>query len=43
MFIDEKELSMMNNDDRKQIEQAMQQYLFEGIEPEIEGYKPPSE
>lgn len=40
MLINEKKLNMMNADDRKQIEQAMSAYLFDGIEPEIEGYKP---
>jgi len=40
MVINEKKLNMMNIEDRKIIEQAMTAYLFEGVEPEIEGYKP---
>lgn len=43
MLINEKKMNMMNPDDRAFLEQAMVGYLFEGKEPEIEGYVPPSE
>jgi len=43
MLINEKKMNMMNPDDRAFLEQAMVSYLFEGKEPEIEGYVPPSE
>ena len=42
MLINEKKLNMMNLEDQKIIRKAMEQYLFEDIEPVIEGYKPPS-
>ncbi len=42
MLINEKKMNMMNADDRAFLESAMVAYLFEGIEPEIEGYVPPS-
>lgn len=40
MLINEKKMNMMNPDDRKFLEVAMVEYLFEGKEPEIEGYVP---
>ena len=41
MLINEKKLSMMNPDDRKYLETAMVEFLFEGKDVEIEGYTPP--
>ena len=41
MIINEKKMNMMNADDRAFLEKAMVDYLFEGIEPDIEGYVPP--
>lgn len=43
MLINEKKMNMMNPDDRAFLENAMVDYLFEGKEPEIEGYVPPSQ
>lgn len=40
MLINEHKLSMMNAEDRKFLEKAMLAFLFEGIEPKIEGYTP---
>jgi len=40
MLINEHKMNMMNPDDRKILEKAMTDYLFEDIEPEIEGYTP---
>jgi Fe-S cluster biosynthesis and repair protein YggX len=40
MLINEKKMNMMNPDDRAFLESAMVDYLFEGKEPEIEGYTP---
>ncbi len=40
MLINEKKMNMMNQDDREFLEAAMVAYLFEGKEPEIEGYTP---
>ena len=40
MIINEKKMNMMNPEDRSFLEKAMVAYLFEGIEPEIEGYTP---
>jgi len=40
MLINEKKMNMMNPDDRAFLETAMIAYLFEGKEPEIEGYVP---
>ena len=40
MLINEKKMNMMNPDDRAFLESAMVAYLFEGKEPEIEGYTP---
>ncbi|WP_026376662.1 oxidative damage protection protein [Aestuariibacter salexigens] len=42
MLINEKKLNMMQADDRKFLETQMVAFLFEGKEPEIEGYVPPS-
>lgn len=41
MLINEKKMNMMNPDDRAFLESAMVGYLFDGKEPEIEGYTPP--
>ncbi|AXF76883.1 oxidative damage protection protein [Erwinia tracheiphila] len=43
MLINEKKLSMMNPEDRKQLEQEMMKFLFEGHDVHIEGYTPPEE
>ena len=40
MLINEKKMNMMNPDDRAFLETAMVAYLFDGKEPEIEGYTP---
>lgn len=40
MLINEHKLSMMNPEDRKFLEKNMVDFLFEGKEPEIEGYTP---
>jgi Fe-S cluster biosynthesis and repair protein YggX len=40
MLINEKKMNMMNPDDRAFLESAMVAYLFEGKEPEIEGFTP---
>ena len=40
MLINEKKMNMMNPDDRAFLEQAMVAYLFEGKEPDIEGFVP---
>jgi len=42
MLINEKKMNMMNADDRAFLESAMVAYLFEGKEPVIEGYVPPT-
>ena len=42
MLINEKKLNMMDPDARKFLEEQMEAYLFEGKEPDIEGYVPPS-
>ena len=42
MLINEKKMNMMNADDRAFLEQAMVAYLFDGTEPTIDGYVPPS-
>ncbi|WKE66165.1 oxidative damage protection protein [Gallaecimonas kandeliae] len=42
MLINEKKLNMMDAEHRKFLEQAMIGFLFEGKDPEIEGYTPPS-
>ena len=41
MLINEKKLNMMEPTARKFLETQMQGYLFEGKEPDIEGYVPP--
>ncbi|KMT66014.1 oxidative damage protection protein [Catenovulum maritimum] len=41
MLINEKKMNMMNPDDRKFLEAAMVDFLFEGKDVEIEGYQPP--
>lgn len=41
MLINENKLNMMDPEARKFLETQMQAYLFEGIEPSIEGYTPP--
>lgn len=40
MLINEKKMNMMNADERAFLESAMVAYLFEGKEPEIDGYVP---
>jgi Fe-S cluster biosynthesis and repair protein YggX len=35
-------MNMMNADDRKFLESTMIAYLFDGVEPDIEGYVPPT-
>jgi Fe-S cluster biosynthesis and repair protein YggX len=40
MLINEHKMNMMNPDDRKILEKAMTDYLFEDIDPVIEGYTP---
>jgi len=40
MLINEKKMNMMEANDRAFLEKAMIEYLFEGKEPEIEGYVP---
>ena len=40
MLINENKMNMMNPDDRAFLEAAMVAYLFDGKEPEIEGYTP---
>ena len=42
MLINEKKMNMMNPDDRKFLEGAMVDFLFEGKDIHIEGYKPPT-
>ena len=41
MLINENKLNMMQPEARKFLEEKMVAYLFEGIEPTIEGYVPP--
>ena len=41
MLINEKKLNMMEPTARNFLETQMQAYLFEGKEPDIEGYVPP--
>lgn len=41
MLINEKRLNMMDPEARTFLERAMEAYLFEGEEVEIEGYQPP--
>ena len=40
MIVNEKKLNMMNPEHRKLLEQEMVNFLFEGKEIIIEGYKP---
>jgi Fe-S cluster biosynthesis and repair protein YggX len=42
MLINENKLNMMQPEARKFLEEQMQGYLFEGKEPDIEGYVPPA-
>lgn len=42
MLINEKKMNMMQADDRAFLESAMVAYLFEGTEPVIDGYVPPT-
>jgi len=42
MLINEHKLNMMDPTARAFLEKQMSDYLFEGIEPTIEGYVPPS-
>lgn len=42
MLINEHKMNMMNPDDRAILEKTMVDYLFNGIEPKIEGYVPQS-
>ena len=42
MLINEKKLNLMNPDDRKVLEQAMIDFLFNQGDVTIEGYTPPS-
>jgi Fe-S cluster biosynthesis and repair protein YggX len=41
MLINENKLNMMQPEARQFLETQMQAYLFEGKEPDIEGYVPP--
>lgn len=41
MLINENKLNMMQPEARAFLEEQMQGYLFEGKEPDIEGYTPP--
>jgi Fe-S cluster biosynthesis and repair protein YggX len=42
MFINEKKLNLMNQEDRELLQAEMVKYLFEDGEVDIEGYTPPS-
>ncbi len=42
MLINENKLNMMEPNDRKFLEEKMEAFLFEGVEPTIEGYVPPT-
>ncbi|GAC13754.1 oxidative damage protection protein [Aliiglaciecola lipolytica] len=42
MLINENKLNLMQPESRKFLEEQMVGYLFEGKEPDIEGYVPPS-
>ncbi|MGS2719495.1 oxidative damage protection protein [Paraglaciecola aestuariivivens] len=42
MLINENKLNMMEPSAREFLEAQMQAYLFEGKEPDIEGYVPPT-
>ncbi|MDO6577399.1 oxidative damage protection protein [Alteromonas stellipolaris] len=41
MLINENKLNMMEPAARQFLEQSMSAYLFDGVEPTIEGYVPP--
>ena len=41
MLINENKLNMMEPTARQFLEQSMSAYLFDGVEPAIEGYVPP--
>ena len=41
MLINERKMSMMNPEHRKELEAEMVNFLFEGKEVQIEGYTPP--
>ena len=41
MLINENKLNMMEPTARQFLEQSMSAYLFDGVEPTIEGYVPP--
>ncbi|CAG9296015.1 MULTISPECIES: oxidative damage protection protein [Celerinatantimonas] len=43
MLINEKKLNLMNADDRKVLEEAMVNFLFNQEDVSIDGYTPPSE
>jgi Fe-S cluster biosynthesis and repair protein YggX len=42
MLINENKLNMMDPNARSFLEEKMEAFLFEGKEPDIEGYVPPS-
>ncbi|WP_406666071.1 oxidative damage protection protein [Gallaecimonas sp. GXIMD1310] len=42
MLINEKKMNMMDPEHRQFLEQAMVAFLFEGKDPQIDGYTPPS-
>lgn len=42
MLINENKLNMMEAGDRKFLEEKMEAFLFEGVEPSIDGYVPPT-
>ncbi|WP_427979553.1 oxidative damage protection protein [Agarivorans sp.] len=42
MFINEKKLNLMNQEDRELLQAEMVKYLFEDGEVDIEGYTPPA-
>ncbi len=42
MLINERKLNMMNQEDRKVLEQEMINFLFKGKEVDIKGYTPPT-
>lgn len=42
MLINENKLNMMNASDRAFLEEKMLAFLFDGVEPTIEGYVPPT-
>ncbi len=40
MLVNEKQLNMMNPEDRKFLEEKMVEFLFEGVDVKIDGYVP---